>query len=59
VREGLWSLSKQHRDVIRLFAIEQHSHSEITTIMGGPVATAKTRLFRARENLSRIVDGTR
>ena len=51
-------LNKQQRDVLRLFALEQHSHSEIAAIMGSPVATTKTRLFRARENLARMMEGT-
>jgi RNA polymerase sigma-70 factor (ECF subfamily) len=52
-------LSSDHRETIRLFAIEQRSHKEAADVMGVAVATAKTRLFRARENLGRMMDGHR
>lgn len=52
-------LSSDHRRTIRLLAIEQRSHKEAAEIMGVALATAKTRLFRARENLNRILDETR
>jgi len=50
-------LSDSHRETIRLFAIEQRSHKEAAEIMGVAEATAKTRLFRAREYLRRMLDG--
>jgi DNA-directed RNA polymerase specialized sigma24 family protein len=51
-------LSDSHRETIRLVAIEQRSHKEAADIMGVAEATAQTRLFRAREYLGRMLDGT-
>lgn len=44
-------LGRNHRLAIRLLCLEQRSHKEAARVMGVPVATAKTRLFRARERL--------
>lgn len=44
-------LGHNHRLAIRLLCLEQKSHKEAARVMGVPVATAKTRLFRARERL--------
>jgi RNA polymerase sigma-70 factor (ECF subfamily) len=44
-------LGRNHRLAIRLLCVEQRSHKEAARVMGVPVATAKTRLFRARERL--------
>lgn len=44
-------LHSNHRKAIRLLCLDQVSYGEAARRMGVPVATAKTRLFRARERL--------
>jgi RNA polymerase sigma-70 factor (ECF subfamily) len=51
VERAFMSLRKHHRQSIELVAVEQRSHEEAAGVMGVSVATAKTRLFRAREML--------
>lgn len=51
VVRALRRLGRNHRLAIQLLCIEQRSHKEAARAMGVPVATAKTRLFRARERL--------
>jgi len=48
-------LSEDHRTVLRLVAIEQRPHKEAAKILDIPAATAKTRLFRARERLQELM----
>lgn len=45
------NLHSNHYKAIRLLCLDQVSYGEAARRMGVPVATAKTRLFRARERL--------
>lgn len=51
VRAALQGLSAEHRAVVVLHDIEGHSMLEITALLGIPVGTVKSRLFRARRQL--------
>lgn len=44
-------LSQDHQMALRLLCLDQKSYKAAAREMGIPVATAKTRLFRARERL--------
>lgn len=51
VREAWSKLSRHHRRAIELLCFEQTTYKEVAAEMGISAATAKTRLFRARERL--------
>jgi DNA-directed RNA polymerase specialized sigma24 family protein len=40
--------------VVRLFYLEQKSYEETATLLGVPLGTLKTLLFRARKELARM-----
>lgn len=47
-------LPEKYRQVLRLFYLEQKSYEETATLLGLPVGTVKTNLFRARKELTRL-----
>lgn len=51
VWEALGELSAEHRTVLVLRDIEGHRYDEIAEILGCPVGTVRSRLFRARMEL--------
>jgi RNA polymerase sigma-70 factor (ECF subfamily) len=54
---ALERLSPNHRAVIELAFAEDCSYQEIAEITGCPVNTVKTRMFHARKQLARLLDG--
>ncbi|MFP2995053.1 RNA polymerase sigma factor [Spongiivirga sp. MCCC 1A20706] len=55
VKKGLAQLSTDKRQILTLFYLEAYSILEISYMLKIPVATIKTRLFRAREKLKSIL----
>jgi RNA polymerase sigma-70 factor (ECF subfamily) len=51
------SLSADHRAVVELTYFQDLSYREIAEIMECPVDTVKTRMFYARRQLKRCLDG--
>lgn len=50
-------LSAEHRDIISLVGVSGHSYDTAAKMIGIPLGTAKSRLSRARAQLSETVDG--
>lgn len=55
VRDAIGKLSDIHREIIVLCDIEGYSYSEISRILGIEEGTVKSRLWRARDNLRKIL----
>ncbi|MEI6097710.1 MAG: sigma-70 family RNA polymerase sigma factor [Alphaproteobacteria bacterium] len=49
-------LSSEHRGIITLVVVSGHSYSEAARLTGVPVGTAKSRLNRARAQLTQTLD---
>jgi RNA polymerase sigma-70 factor, ECF subfamily len=56
VRQALARLDENDRDVIMLREFEQLSYSEIGTLLGIPLNTVRSRLFRARRALQQLLE---
>jgi RNA polymerase sigma-70 factor (ECF subfamily) len=56
VRQGLETLSFDHRTVLVLHDLESLPQKEISEILGIPVGTVKSRLFHARAALRRYFE---
>ena len=54
---GLASLPIIERETLTLFYLRELSLEEIAGLVGVPVGTVKSRLFRARQMLRRAIDG--
>jgi len=50
----LAQLPEKHRQVIHLFYLEQKAYEEVAEMLGLPLGTVKTLLFRAKRELVRI-----
>ncbi len=50
-------LSPAHRAVVDLTYYHELDYNEIARILGCPVGTVKTRMFHARRQLRRLIDG--
>jgi RNA polymerase sigma-70 factor (ECF subfamily) len=50
----LAELSEKYRQVITLFYLEQKAYEEVAAMLGIPLGTVKTLLFRAKKELLRI-----
>ena len=57
LREAMTNLSADHRAVVELTYFQDLSYREIAEIMECPVDTVKTRMFYARRQLKRCLDG--
>lgn len=55
LRECLNALSAEHREVIDLVYYHEKSVEEVSSIVGVPAATVKTRMFYARKKLSELL----
>lgn len=54
VQTLLAGLSEKHRQVVTLFYLEQKQYDEVAEMLGIPLGTVKTLLFRARRELLRL-----
>ena len=57
VRNAYLSLSKEHREVLLLVAIEGLRYEEAATVLDVAVGTIRSRLSRARQALRDILEG--
>jgi len=55
VENALLKLRKKEREIIVLYYMEGFSYKEISTLLGIPIGTVKSRLNRAKENLKKIL----
>ncbi len=53
--KAIHQLPKEKQDVIRLFYVEEYSLGEISSFLGIPQGTVKSRLFKAREKLKSLL----
>jgi len=53
--KAIRDLPKDKQDVIRLFYAEEYTLIEISSFLNIPVGTVKSRLFKAREKLKKIL----
>ena len=53
-RVYLSQLPEKYRQVIELYYLEQKAYIEIAALLGIPMGTVKTLLFRAKQELMRI-----
>lgn len=51
-------LSSEHRDIVTLVGVAGNSYGEASRMIGIPVGTAKSRLSRARAQLTETLDAT-
>jgi RNA polymerase sigma-70 factor (ECF subfamily) len=58
LREAIDSLPEKYRTVITLYHLQGKQYDEIARVLGLPMGTLKTHLFRAKEQLRRILQGT-
>jgi RNA polymerase sigma-70 factor, ECF subfamily len=58
LRKCLDQLSAAHREIIDLVYYHEKSIDEVSTIVGVPAATVKTRMFYARKRLSELLRAT-
>lgn len=56
IEEALGSLPEDFRMAVWLRDVEDFSYSEISKIMGVPVGTVKSRIFRGREMLRKALE---
>ncbi len=49
-------LPEKYRAVITLYHLQGRQYDEIATVLGMPIGTVKTHLFRAKEQLRRILN---
>jgi RNA polymerase sigma factor (sigma-70 family) len=54
VRQMLSQLPEKYRQVITLFYLEQKSYEEVAALLGVPLGTVKTFLYRAKKELLEI-----
>ena len=55
--QALYRLSAEQREVLLLVGLEQLSYRQVSRVTGVPVGTVMSRLSRAREQLSRGLQG--
>lgn len=57
LRCAIDALPEKYRAVITLFHLQGRQYEEIASILELPMGTVKTHLFRAKEQLRRLLDG--
>lgn len=57
LRAAIDALPEKYRTVITLFHLQGKQYEEIATVLGLPMGTVKTHLFRAKEQLRRLLQG--
>jgi RNA polymerase sigma-70 factor (ECF subfamily) len=55
LRRAIEALPEKYRTVITLFHLQGKQYDEIATVLGLPMGTVKTHLFRAKEQLRRLL----
>ncbi|HTA53238.1 MAG TPA: sigma-70 family RNA polymerase sigma factor [Candidatus Acidoferrales bacterium] len=55
LRCAIDALPEKYRTVITLFHLQGRQYDEIATVLGLPMGTVKTHLFRAKEQLRRLL----
>ncbi|HEX4014563.1 MAG TPA: RNA polymerase sigma factor [Candidatus Cybelea sp.] len=58
LRRAIDALPEKYRAVITLFHLQGQQYEEIANVLGLPMGTVKTHLFRAKEQLRRLLEGT-
>ena len=57
LRDAIDALPEKYRTVITLFHLQGKQYEEIAHVLGLPMGTVKTHLFRAKEQLRRLLSG--
>jgi RNA polymerase sigma-70 factor (ECF subfamily) len=57
LRRAIDALPEKYRAVVTLFHLQGRQYEEIASVLGLPMGTVKTHLFRAKEQLRRLLDG--
>lgn len=55
LREAIDSLPEKYRTVITLYHLQGKQYEEIAVVLGLPMGTVKTHLFRAKEHLRKVL----
>jgi RNA polymerase sigma-70 factor, ECF subfamily len=55
LRAAIDALPEKYRTVVTLFHLQGRQYEEIATVLGLPMGTVKTHLFRAKEQLRRLM----
>lgn len=55
LRDAIAQLPEKYRAVITLYHLQDRQYDEIARVLGIPMGTVKTHLFRAKEQLRRIL----
>ena len=58
LRSAIDALPEKYRTVITLYHLQGRQYEEIAQVLGLPMGTVKTHLFRAKEQLRRLLAGT-
>jgi RNA polymerase sigma factor (sigma-70 family) len=58
VRQGLESLSEDHRSVLVLHDLEELPQKEVAEILEIPIGTVKSRLFHARSGMRKFLEAS-
>jgi RNA polymerase sigma-70 factor (ECF subfamily) len=56
LRRAIDALPEKYRAVVTLFHLQGRQYEEIASVLGLPLGTVKTHLFRAKEQLRRLLD---
>lgn len=57
MERALASLRPEHREAIVMFAIEDMTYNEMALVLGIPLGSAKSRMFRARAEMNAWLQG--
>jgi len=55
LRQAILNLPEKYRSVVTLYHLQGKQYDEIATVLGIPVGTVKTHLFRAKEQLRKML----
>jgi RNA polymerase sigma-70 factor, ECF subfamily len=58
LRAAIEALPEKYRAVVTLFHLQGRQYEEIASVLGLPMGTVKTHLFRAKEHLRRLLSAT-